>query len=36
MIGNMVVIGFGIFGMLVLDNGEGMMVGYAEPIAWYG
>jgi hypothetical protein len=36
MIGNMLEIGFGNFGMLVLDNAEGRMenvAGYAEPIA---
>jgi hypothetical protein len=36
MVGNMLQIGFGNFGMLVLDNGEGRMVGYVEPIACYG
>jgi hypothetical protein len=38
-IGNMLEIGFGNFGMLVLDNAEGRMgnvAGDAEPIAWYG
>jgi hypothetical protein len=29
MVGNMMEIGFGNFGMLVLDSGEGRMVGYA-------
>jgi hypothetical protein len=36
MIGNLLEIGFGNFGMLVLDNADGRMrnvAGYAEPIA---
>jgi hypothetical protein len=39
MIGNMLAIGLGNFGMLVLDNAEGRMggvAGYVEPIAWCG
>jgi hypothetical protein len=39
MIGSMLEIGSGSFGMLVLDNVEGMMrnvAGWAEPIAWCG
>jgi hypothetical protein len=39
MIGNMPEIGFGYFGMLVLDNARGMMgivANYVEPIPWCG
>jgi hypothetical protein len=39
MIGNMLEVGFGYFGMLGLDNAEGRMgsvAGFAEHIAWCG
>jgi hypothetical protein len=39
MIDNMLEIGSGNFGMLVLDNAEGRMenvASYEEPIAYYG
>jgi hypothetical protein len=39
MIGNMLEVGFGYFGMLGLDNAGsrmGSVAGCAEPIAWCG
>jgi hypothetical protein len=39
MIGSMLKVGYGNFGMFVLDNAKGIMrnvAGCAEPIAWCG